>query len=717
MPDGDLMGRLTSTLTALCSLALGASATAGQFYLFPVKEIEGVSSQARANYPLLDQRVMSALFDGPTGEQVQRQLIAQFVTRLNEAYPASLVHPRQVYDVKIGSGHRFVNDDSLQCKSTPSVAVGDTYAVMLGITRASIYEVVKGANVEVLIPLTLNIQFVRPSLGKVVYTLSETVYSPFRLERKEYESGAANQVIRDTLIRNISAQAASLVTAAKQAFDPKDVSVKLAARDGQFYVTDRGAEVGFAKGEQVEARDVTGKEYVFNVLYADSGYAVIRPAAGSVSVGDNLKFIFEGAADASSKPRIMPVFPRQGHSPETTAVADLFAKDIGFKATFQLDPVDVNFAQTKEMVTRAANCVTWQNVTGMAESTRGKKDAPDYFLRFTPVVSPPVTLAGTGGTKTAEMFHTLVAAQVVDHFGRVIYSGLGDDNYTIERVNGQGLSFAQAKEISLKNATGKLAQNFVANVRFAPRDYKIVRVDKDRVWAGGLAGMSLNDKITFDVLHPLDAIVGGKTALLDLEASSGPGALAAEGDLVGFSYSAVNPALPRPRNGDLLRLYTEVPPNATRVVDCDEADYIGQNNVADASYFAPIVRHAVYQSKKFAAHVGGQNFYADTNALLHQGLFNLHLERPTSDLCSQPGYAVREEALQCDDQQSCKATVTVGIVARMKKDGQVQKTFSSGLRSEFSGVPSLSRNAFYGYRELANGLSMQADLINKLNSN
>jgi hypothetical protein len=711
------MGRLTRLLAVACSMALGTSAWAGQFYLFPIKELEGVSSQARANNALLDPKVMAALFDGSEGQQAQRQMIDQFVARLSEAYPSSLVHPRQVYDVKIGAGHRFVDDDSLQCKTSPSVAVADTYAVVLGITRASVYEVVKGANVDVLIPITLNIQFVRPSLGKVVYTLSETVYSPFRLGRQEYESGAANQVIRDTLKRNIGAQAASLVASAREAFDPKDVTIKLAARDGEFYVTDRGAEAGFVKGEQVEARDAAGKEYVFNVLYTDTGYAVLKPVAGSVSVGDSMKFTFEGKADASNKPRVMPVLPRAGGDAWASAVSDLFAKDIGFKASFQLAPVDVNFAQTREMMTRAANCVSWQNVAGMSDASRQRKDAPDYFLRFTPAVSPSVTLAGAGGTKTAEMFHTLVTAQVVDHAGRVVYSGAGDDNYTIERVNGEGLSFAQAKEISLKNATRKLAQNFVANVRFAPRDYKVAKVDKDRIWVSGMAGMALGEKVQFDLLHPLDAKANGKPVLLDLEASGGAGVPVMDGDLAGFPYAIVNPALPRPRNGDLLRLYSDVPLNTTRVIDCDEAVYVGQNNVAEAGYLAPMVRHALYQSKRYAAFVGDQAFYADTNAMLSQGLYDVHLERPAGEICIQPGYAVREEALQCEDPQNCKATVAIGIVARVKKDGQLAKTYSSGLRSEFSGFPSLNKNAFYGYRELANGLSMQADLINKLNSN
>jgi hypothetical protein len=623
-----------------------------------------------------------------------------------------------VADVKVAGAHQFIDDDNLQCKAAPSVAVGDTYAVMLGITRASVYEVPKGENIDVLIPITLNLQFVRPSLGKVVYTISETVYSPFSLGRKEYESGAANGVIRETLMRNLGSQAASLVATARQGFDPKDVSIRIVGRDGDFYVTDRGAEAGFVKGEQVEARDAAGKEAIFDVLYADTGYAVIKVAAGSVTTGSSLKFIFESAADASAKPRIMPVVAQDGDDTWASSVAALFEKDIGFKASFQMAPVDVNFMQTRELLTRSANCVTWQKIAGMAEATGAPKDAPDYFLRFTPTVSPSVTLAGAGGTNTEEMFRTLVTAQVIDRHGRVIYSGLGDDNYTIKRIDGAGLGLAQAKEVSLKNATTRLAQDFLANVRFAPRDYKVESVDKDKVWVSGLSGVPTGGKVAFDILHPLDAKVAGKSAMLDLEAGNGAGGAVTEGNLVGFPYAAVNPALPRPRSGDLLRLYTEVPPNATRVMDCDEPVYVGKDNMVDVAYFAPLVRHAQYQSKKLASYIGDPKFYAQANALLGLGLFDAKIERPVVELCSQPGYTVREvTAPQCDDQQSCKATVQTGMLVHLKQGGQVQKTYVSGLRTDFSGFPAQGRNAFYGYRGLENGLSMQADLINKMNAN
>jgi hypothetical protein len=717
MPGGILMKRSHRIALLLLQLACCSSAAAGNFYLFPVKEIEGVAAAGQKARPMVDQRVVELVFGGEPGRATQRAVIEHFVTSLNQAYPASVIHPKQVFDVNLGSGHRFVNDDNLACKQTPSYNVADTYAVVAGITRASIYTVNKGDNVEVLIPLTMSLQFVKPSLGKIVYTISETMYSPFRLSRKEYESGAANAIIRDAVTKHVATQVSSLVATARAAFNPKDVTTNLVGKDGAFYVADQGIEAGFVKGEQLEAEDAAGKVSIFDVLYADSGYSVLKPVAGSVSVGARLKFTIETAADDSRKPRLMPVVSTSADNSWAGATADIFAKDIGFKASFQLSPVDVNFTQTKELVTRAANCVTWQKLPSMTEASGVRKDAPDFFLHFTPAISPLTALAGAGGTKTSEMFHTLVTAQVIDKFGKVVYSDLGDNDYSIEKVNGNGLGFEEAREISLKNATRKLAQNFIANVKFTPKDYKIVKVDGGKVWVEGLTGIAPAEQLTFDLLHPLDAQIGGKRAMLDIDAGHGSGNLETSGDLVGLPYSAANPAMPKPRSGDLLRLYAQAVPGVTKIIECAEAPYIGQNNIADGNYLAPLVQHTLYQSKKFASYIGAQAFYDDANSLLGQGLFDLRLERPAHAICSQPGYAIREEAAACADPQSCNATVSIGVVVRLKKGPEIIKTFSTGLRTEFSGFPAASKSTFYGYKQLGNGLSMQADLLKKINLN
>lgn len=702
--------RLGAALLAAAAASLPGAAAS--FYLFPVQEIEGLSQEGRKARALLDGAVMARLFGDQAGQEAQATLLARFVGQLNQAYPASLIHARQVADNNIGSGHRFVNDNSLQCRAAPSYKVADTYAVVLGITRASLYEVARGDNVEVLVPVTLSLQFVRPSLAKVVYTMSETVYTPFRFSRAEYASGAMDATMRAEVLKNIGDQVDTLVQGARAAFDPKSTAVKLVDRDGKFLVADRGVEAGFVKGEQVEARDAEGRPSIFDVLYADSGYAVLRNAMGPAGVGDTLQFTFESTGDDSRKPRLMPV--AAGGDAAASAVSDIFGRAIGFKASFQLSPVDVHFDQTKELITRSANCVDWNKLPSMAQASGERTDPPDFFLHFTRVATPSVTLSGARGAKTEERFHTLVSAQVVDRFGKVVYSELGDSDYAIERVNGNGLGLPQAHEVALKNATGKLAENFLANVRFVPRELRVARVDDERIWVEGMGGVP-GERPSFTVLHALSAKSGGKPVLLDLDVAAGSAEAVGEGGLVGLSYSAANPALPRPRRGDIVRMYDQQLPGVTRVIDCQEPDYVGQNNVAEAAFAGPLVRHALYRSRKYAGHIGDPAFYANANALLRGGMFDLQLQAPAIGLCVQPGYVIREESAECDG-AACRSTVTLGLQARIKSGGEVQKTVASGLRTEFSGVPAEGKAAFYGYKELGNGLSMQPDLLKKLDN-
>ena len=128
--------RWKAALAAL-GLAMAGQAGAASFYLFPVQEIEGASKEGQAARSLLDKQVMERLFGGPAGQQAQAALVRRFVGRLAAAYPESVIHPKQVGDVNIGSGHVFLDRPDLQCKSAPSYNVADTYAGVVGVTRAS----------------------------------------------------------------------------------------------------------------------------------------------------------------------------------------------------------------------------------------------------------------------------------------------------------------------------------------------------------------------------------------------------------------------------------------------------------------------------------------------------------------------------------------------------------------------------------------------------
>jgi len=704
-------------LLGLVAVASCAFSFAGQFYLFPVKEVEGLASaNSTVARPLIDPKFVLRFLSGDAGQSAQQLLLGSFSSELDKTYPNSVIHPRQVYDTKIPGAYKFNNNDGQNCKSSPSYSVVDSYAVILGVTRASIYEVEKGGgNIEVLIPITLNLQFVKPNLAKIVFTTSETVYSPFRFSKDEYKNGAKDALIRDILVKNINTQIASLLETAKKGFNPQEVPIKIVDKDGKFFVTDKGFEAGFIKGDQVEARASNDEMSIFDVVYADSGYAVLSLAAGKASVGDSFKFVFEKPADDSRKPKLMPVVSET--SPAVNAISDLFSKDIGFKATFQLSPVDVNFTQTKELITRSANCVDWKKIPSMTEVGGDRKDPPDFFLKFTSAQSPTALLSGSGGTKTSERFHTLVTTQVVDHHGKVVYSEIGDDDYSLDKVNNQGLNLEQAKEISLKNATQKMAKNVISSVKFLPKDFKVTKVDKDRVWVEALSGVSNADKPTFGVIHPLTAKVNGKPTFIDLDVGEGTADLLVDGGLVGLPYSQVNPALPAPSRGDLVRIYSPITPITTPIAECIAPTYVGQGNVVDAPYFDPLIKHAIYRSGKFMSYINDDSFYSETNKLLSLGMFGTVINKKNQELCFVPGYVIREASSQCDDPSSCKATLTTGALVRLMKGAELAKTISTGIQSEISGFQSATKKDFYGYKQLSNGIPLTTDLTNKLNLN
>lgn len=98
--------------------------------------------------------------------------------------------------------------------------------------------------------IALSLQFIKPSLAKIVYTIGETMYSPFRFSRKEYESGEADGIIRDAVTKHIATQVSSLVATAQEAFNPKDVAAKLVGKDGAFYVADQRVEAGSSRASR-----------------------------------------------------------------------------------------------------------------------------------------------------------------------------------------------------------------------------------------------------------------------------------------------------------------------------------------------------------------------------------------------------------------------------------------------------------------------------------
>ncbi len=333
----NLMNAIMKIRSLLTFLAViwSTCSSASQFYVFPVNEIEGVSlSVAPEKRPLIDARVR-ALFTEP----VQSAILAAFDKEIVRAFPESSVHARQVRDATKGK-YQYI--EAPVCGEGYTTPVERSYAAVIGLTRASWYQVERdGGRVEILVPITLNIQLVKPDLSKVVYSVSETLYSPFIFGKEEVGTSAMVSKVADLVIKGVNSQITSLVETLKSNFKPKDIPINLVGREQGVLITDQGFEVGFKLDDELQGTNQkSGAQALFRVVSVDSGYAALKLIDGSADKGDSFVFTFETSADDSRKPRVMPVVNMRQDGQSASIVADLFSKNIGFKASFQLAPVD-----------------------------------------------------------------------------------------------------------------------------------------------------------------------------------------------------------------------------------------------------------------------------------------------------------------------------------------------------------------------------------------
>lgn len=694
-------------LALVTALAATGCASASQFYVFPVKEIEGISKQAaESSRPLIDARVRKLL-----GEELQRELTTHLTAQLAQAYPESIVNAAQVREALSGS-YRHIDNDSQVCGEGFAAPLRRSYAAVLGVSRASWYEVPReGGRVELLLPITLNLQLVKPDGAKVAYAVSETLYSPFSFVQSELASGAADQIIVEKLVAGLRQQVASLVQAARGGFQPKETPVRVVGKGQGVLVADQGFEIGFKDGDEpLAVHRASGREVLFKVLSADSGYAVLRTLQGEAAPGDEFTFRFETQADDSRKPRLLPLTSEDPSQAWTHAVTDVFAKSIGMKAGFQIAPVDVHFAGVMDAIKRQARCAPWDKVASASQIFSNRTDAPDYFLRFDLSRSPVATQAGLGGTKTVDSFVTTLSAQVVDRQGNVLFSEIAHDAYRLERTAGQGLSLASAQEVSLKNATTALAKHFVENVRFAPGEFRIASVTRDGFVAAGLALPEGAAQPAYEVLRPLDIQVRGRPVQWRLVLGEGTQPPTPEAGGVRFSYSRMDD---EPRAGDLLRVRDLPRSGQARISECREAYRAPQSLEADD--LLPLVRHAAYRSSQHLVTLSGSAWLDQANRLLEAGYFKLRVAAPpATEICMRPGYAVRIEANQCTG-TACSAQVLAATTLIQERAGERVANAVHAERISLDGFTEPQAGNFVGLKAHKSAMKNLPKLTAKLN--
>ena len=692
---------------ALLPLALLASqASASQFFVFAVKELEGVSNSIPPERrPLIDRRVREIM-----SPELQQSLVTSFAQRIAAAYPSSTVHAKQVRNTRSTKSFQYVDQDSQQCGDNFFVPVQQSYAAVVGITRGSWYEVVRpGGVIEVLIPITLNLQLVKPDRARVVYSISETLYSTFRFANRSELQAGVGTLIRSNVASGLNQQINDLINRMKAGFQPKETVVTLVGRSGGVIVADKGFEVGFVDGDSpVAVNRKTGAEVIFTVMAAESGYAVLKETDTKVSVGDEFIFKFEEAANDSRKPRVMPVVSVAAND-LTSAVADLFAKDIGFGAAFQIAAVDSNFKDTQDSIERMANCVSWKDFEAVRKDFESRQDAPDFFLKFDYSFTPVVLESGAGGVETRESFVATVAAILVDRKGAVVHAEIGQDVHRLIKKGGRGLDINNAKEVALKNATAAAAKKFIANVKFQPAEFAITAANKSSFSVEGPATPEGAD-LSYEGLRPLDVKVAGKPTFWRIAFDPADSAPKVEGPRVTFGYLGKDTEI---RRGDRLVVANMPRRGQTRLSECP-SHYVAPGS-DPSDFLIPVIRQSAYASQRFQVTVSKEDYYTNANALLQEGKFKLKLSPPApGEVCLRPGYLVRREASNCSGAE-CSFEMLSAATIILEKAGQRVGNFVQAERISVKGVAGPQVENFAALRAAESVSNNLPKLVEKLN--
>ncbi len=665
--------------------AVNTYAAENQFFVFPIKEIEGLGvTTSSAIRPLVDKNAIEFI----TGNQsdAQKEVLGHFSEQLSQAYAGSVVHVKQVRDSFKGPV-TFDDNDNLNCGDSSTVPLEQTYAAVIGISRASFYKVERGANTEILVPITLNLQIIKVDKAKILFSSSNTTYSQFMVSAAQVGTPEYTKLIKEAVTKNMKDQVTSLVQEAKANFSPKVTPVKIVGKEGNFYVADKGFEVGFNEGDSPEAKDANGKIVWFKVLTAGDGYSVLERLDGDIKTGQDYQFLFESKADDSNKPRVMPVTTFDKDKAMLNGVIDVFTKSIGYKAPFQIAAVDVNFQQTMANIKARAQCVpSWEKYPLSSQIKDSRTDFPQFILNVETGETSVFTAKGDGAVKTKETFATVVQAKVSDLNGLVYGSAIGVDKYVLDKSAGIGLSTTNAREVSYQNSTKAMVADFLKNINFDPKVYKVKNVNANSLLVENLPVES-GYVINATVLRKLAIKVGKKDVFVKLP-------LVAKGQVnkkasdveVPFEMQDVGKDYFKPKSGDSLIVYALPKGNVPSVGLC-EGEFVGKNNAVNTSFAKPLLNNFIYNLPKYQVINADAAIVKDVNYLLDSGNFKLSgAMKPRADIqsCLQPGYLIREDQATCAA-GDCKATTTNALLVRLVESGQTKKDFIVARKTQLQG--------------------------------
>ena len=320
----------------------------------------------------------------------------------------------------------------------------------------------------------MSINFMNMVTGECLYSYSYTYYSKYETfqdklsdEKKQDKDNTITGLYKSTYKDLLQ----KIVQTAKDNFKPFSIKTAVKKVWNDTLILDKGNKSGIAKG------DVLVDQYSnqLSVIYASSNYSVAQLLIGEVKSDSTFEKFSNESIDEIEKPKVMlmdNIGMKQIERVDKSIIYQLFANALNKKASFALVSVDRGFYDAQRATIEK---------TKLQFAVTQNRDLPDYFLKLY-FYGPFYSNSPSNKPYMSYDTYTMMACgDFLDKSGRIVYGKCVDEKISDEIYEDIRYSNDARKEVLLKNAVIKLADDFIANIKFKNIELPITTAEKDHV--------------------------------------------------------------------------------------------------------------------------------------------------------------------------------------------------------------------------------------------
>jgi len=590
-----------------------------------------------------------------------------------------------------------------------------TYAVSMQITRADEYSVNKpDGNVDVYLPLAVNVYFTNILTGEVLYSATHTRYMNLTLTQASYTSGKAAGDIQQAFRDNLKQLTTAVLEQAQHEFKPLQISATVVDSWKGDYILNKGVDAGIGVGDELVSVDGSG----LKIIQSGKTYAVGVLTLGKIHTGDQLSFFSTASAADVKKPRVLILDADTPEDYPGAYASTQFSQSLGSQAAFTILPVNPNFQAV-------LNDAAMNQGLQQSEVTQ-QRALPNYYLRFKVLRPVMYELPSNHQFAKARVYRTLAFAELVDATGRVVYATQAE-NKILDPVIEGGMAFdpKDRYKVLYANLINDLSKQFASGVKFSSTSLSVTQATgKDVTVKDSLNVLTPNQSVR--VYRTLKSIHGVNEPVLvpiwdaQVQTRNGTDVTAA---LV-LPSGDTSQSLSVNANEDTVFVDGTGSVNASNVSFslCDSSRDIGTIPVpamSDVVYFS---LGSNFKLPFFAGqYVVGGNHKNLPDALTQYA--NAGFAKPvlmpnlTTNKCIQPLVKVAETSRTCKGDGFCEVKLQVlsGIQVFQGQDKGMKKAL--GVEDVISNAPEKDIDTYVSYHALLKTIELMPQVISQADLN